>query len=262
MPVPPAYEIAEATRVVESFADDLSRWYLRRSRKRAEALPVLRQVLLETAKLIAPFMPFFAEALHQSLHGKKESVHMEDWLVCDDAMIDKELTDDMAEVRRIASLAFAARAEGKIKVRQPLTSLTIKVLALQGKLDLLAILADEVNVKKVLFDEKLEKEIVLNTAITPELEREGIYRDLVRMAQGLRQSAGCNPHDAVIVYIEAGEKARGVLEEVQVKFTKDINAKEIIFTRTDESPRVGKFAAEATEEIGGVSVWIGLVRLM
>ena len=245
-----AYEVAEATQVLEAFADDLSRWYLRRSRKRAEVLPVLRYVLLETSKLIAPFMPFFAEALYQSLKGEKESVHMEYWFAPDEVRMDVELTSAMAEVRRVASLALASRAEEKLKVRQPLASLTVRSLALQGKAELCAILADEVNVKEILFDEKLEKEITLDTVITPELEREGIYRDLVRMAQGLRQSAGCNPADAVTLHIEVGDKARAALEAMRAEFLKDVNAKDIVFTRTDT------FAAESTEEISGTSVWM------
>ena len=247
-----AYEVAEATQVLEVFADDLSRWYLRRSRKRAEALPVLRYVLLETSKLIAPFMPFFAEALYKSLGGEKESVHMEDWFAPHGAVVGEELTLAMAEVRRVASLALASRAEEKLKVRQPLQSLAVKSPALQGKAELCAILADEVNVKEVIFDEKLEKEIALDTVITPELEREGIYRDLVRMAQGLRQTAGCSPADAVTFYIEAGEKARAALESMRAEFLKDVNAKGVLFARTDT------FAAEATEEIGGAPVWAAI----
>ena len=248
-----AYEVAEATQVLESFADDLSRWYLRRSRKRAEALPVLRYVLLETSKLVAPFMPFFAEALYQSLKGEKESVHMEDWFAPQGAVIGNELNEGMAEVRRVASLALASRAEEKLKVRQPLASLTVKSLVLQGKSELCTILADEVNVKEICFDEKLEKEIALDIVITPELEREGIYRDLVRMAQGLRQAAGCSPHDAVTLYVEVGDKARTTLEAMRVEFLKDVNAKDIVFARTE------KFSAESNEEIAGASAWMGLV---
>lgn len=247
-----AYEIAEATQALESFADDLSRWYLRRSRKRAEALPVLRYVLLETSKLIAPFMPFFAEALYKSLGGEKESVHMEDWFAPQGAVIGKELNEGMAEVRRVASLALASRAEEKIKVRQPLASLTVKSPVLQGKQELCAILADEVNVKEILFNEKLEKEIALDMVITPELEREGIYRDLVRMAQGLRQTAGCSPADAITLHIEAGDKAHAALEAMRTDFLKDVNAKDVVFARTQN------FVAESTEEIGGAPVWAAI----
>ncbi len=249
------YEIAAATSLIETFADDLSRWYLRRSRKRAEALPVLRHVLIETSKIIAPFMPFFAEALYKSLGGPLESVHMEDWPLSD-ARIDEGLDRGMAEVRRIASLALAVRAEKGIKVRQPLRSLTIRTMKseIRSDAELLSILADEVNVKEVLFEEGVEAEVVLDSIITPELENEGVYRDLVRMAQGLRQQAGSSPQDAVVFHVEAGERARAVLEPALDSFKKDVNARDIVFERTDA------FAAEATEEIGGASAWVGIVR--
>lgn len=178
---------------------------------------------------------------------------MEDWFAPHGAVIGKELIDAMAEVRRVASLALASRAEEKLKVRQPLTSLTVKSSVLQDKIELCAILADEVNVKEIRFDVGMEKEIVLDTVITPELEREGVYRDLVRMAQGLRQSAGCSPADVVTFYVEAGEKVRAALEAMRVEFLKDVNAKDVVFGRAE------KFAAEATEEIGGASSWMGLI---
>lgn len=252
------HEIAEATGLIEAFADDLSRWYLRRSRKRPEALPVLRHILLETSRLIAPFMPFFAEALYLSLGGPKESVHMEDW-PSSDGLVDDVLDLSMAEVRRIASVGLALRATHKIKVRQPLQALKIRNTIRQSTdeirndVELLSILADEVNVKEIMFDEGIADEVALDIKITPELEREGVYRDLVRMAQGLRQSAGCSPHDTVIFHVEAGEGARTALEATIDAFKKDVNAKDVSFVRT------ASFAVEATEEIGGASVWMGIV---
>jgi isoleucyl-tRNA synthetase len=248
-----AYQVAEATEVIELLADDLSRWYLRRSRKRVDTLPVLKYVLLEISKLIAPFMPFFAEALYKSLGGPKESVHMEDWFAPHDVVADDELIALMAEVRRVASLALADRAEAKIKVRQPLVSLTVKAGILDGKAKLCAILADEINVKEIRFNAGMEKETLLDITITPELEREGIYRDLVRMAQGLRQSAGCTPHEAVTFHIEAGDAARTALEVMRSEFVKDVNAKDLVFSAAQ------KVTAEATEEIGGSSVRMGII---
>jgi isoleucyl-tRNA synthetase len=250
------YEIAEATGLIEAFADDLSRWYLRRSRKRAEALPVLRHILSETSRLIAPFMPFFAEALYLSLGGPMASVHMESWPLSDD-LVDNVLEAGMAEARRIASIALAARAEKGVKVRQPLQSLTLKAdpwVASPVREDFISILKDEVNVKEVLFDEGITDEVLLDTTITPELEREGIYRDLVRMAQGLRQSAGCSPRDAVTFHIEAGEKARAALDARLDVFKKDVHANDVVFVRNDAC------AAEATEDIAGAPVWMGLIR--
>lgn len=249
-----AYEVLEATEILEAFADDVSRWYLRRSRKRAEALPVLRYVLLETSKLIAPFMPFFAEALYKSLGGEKESVHMEDWFAPHGAITHKELIGAMAEVRRVASLALASRAEKQIKVRQPLTSLSVKSSVLKGQSALCEILADEINVKEIIFNEALENEVVFDTVITPELLREGVYRDVVRMVQGLRQDAGLSPEDTVSVYWEGGDSVREVIEGMRVQCMEDVRAKDIVCGRAKEC------IAEGSENIGGAPLWVGLVR--
>ena len=94
------YEIGDAARLIEDFVGDLSRWYIRRSRRRlqkpeskkeyAEVSTVFGYVLVELSKLMAPFTPFFAEALHKSLaQNVKASVHLEDWPKTEKKFIDK-----------------------------------------------------------------------------------------------------------------------------------------------------------------------------
>ena len=134
------YEVGDAGRLIESFIDDLSRWYIRRSRgifqdvakggsaskkQWQSASATLYYVLAELSKLLAPFAPFFAEALHQSL-GEESSVHLMDWPKAEKGLIDKELLDQMAEVRRLTALALAEREKAGIKVRQPLQKLKVK----------------------------------------------------------------------------------------------------------------------------------------
>ncbi len=252
-----AYEIGDAARAIESFANDLSRWYLRRSRKRVEALPVLRRMLLELSKLIAPFMPFFADALYLSLGGKEESVHLEDWPKPDAFDASDVLIAGMAEVRRVASDALALRADLKIKVRQPLASLTIlnPKSTIMHHADLLEILKDEVNVKEVLFIIEGEELPVLRSSesvgvkldiiITPELKTEGIYRDLVRMAQGLRQSAGFVPADKAVFVTDVAGEAKDALEAMRESFMSSTGASDILFTEVSDC------VAEAEEEIAG-----------
>ncbi len=130
-----SYEIGEAARSIEQFIDDLSHWYIRRSRKRLQrsenekdynqAIATFRYVFEELAKLFAPFAPFFAEALYQSFYPNK-SVHLTEWPIAQKQLIDQDLITGMAEVRRIASDALALRAKLGIKVRQPLQKLKIK----------------------------------------------------------------------------------------------------------------------------------------
>jgi isoleucyl-tRNA synthetase len=257
------YGVSGAAREIESFAGDLSRWYIRRSRRRFQkpesqkdyeaALGTLNYVLLETSKLIAPFTPFFAEALYRSL-GAGESVHLEDWPKTNKKLIDKKLLGEMETVRLVASLALAKRAELGIKVRQPLQELKVRSHELRNK-KLLEVLRDEVNVRKITFDSKVKDEIELDTEITHELKEEGWFRELVRLTQGLRQDAGLEPKDAIIFVTELPKELRFVLQKNEKLFKKEVNAKAIEYRRSD------KFEAELETKLGQWPVWVALRRV-
>jgi isoleucyl-tRNA synthetase len=161
------YDVTGATRPIQAFVEDLSKWYLRRSRRRFwksdtdddkdSAYRTLYQALVTLSKLLAPSMPFLAEALHQNLvrtvvEGAPESVHQADWPGYDPEQIDEVLNDEMRLVMRLASLGHAARNQAGIKVRQPLGEAAFSVgrpdeaVALERHAELLA---DELNVKTV-----------------------------------------------------------------------------------------------------------------
>ncbi len=188
------YELDTAARPLLVFIDDLSTWYVRRSRDRFKidgedkdsALATLRQVLLTVAKVMAPVMPFFADDLYRRM-GAGESVHLADWPEA--TPVDEQLLSDMAHARRLVSLGLELREKAGIKVRQPLgifeTSST-----LAGPLR--AIVADELNVKEVKINSAGEK---LDTEITPELKEEGTYREWVRAIQGWRKEQGLRVAD-------------------------------------------------------------------
>jgi len=162
-----AYDALAATRPIQAFVEDLSKWYLRCSRLRfrkneneaekRSAYETLYETLVITSKLLAPSMPFLAEALHHNLvrqvdPSAPESVHMCDWPEADLTAIDPQLKSDMRLIRRLASLGQAARTKAGIKVSQPLTEAAfalekdeeIKVLGRHAGL-----LADALNVKRV-----------------------------------------------------------------------------------------------------------------
>ncbi|TAK14191.1 MAG: isoleucine--tRNA ligase [Anaerolineae bacterium] len=162
-----AYDVPGATRPIQNFVEDLSKWYLRRSRRRywrseadadkLAAYATLYEVLVTLSKLLAPTMPFLAEELYQNLvrpvdGGAPESVHMADWPEADLAAIDETLNREMALVMKLASLGHAARNAAAIKVRQPLAEVAFSVgqaheaEAVTKHADLLA---DELNVKAV-----------------------------------------------------------------------------------------------------------------
>ncbi len=272
------YEIRDAALAIGSFIDDLSRWYIRRSRRRfqparrsfgekgregnqrdyREASATLGFVIRETAKLVAPFTPFFAEAIFSSFG--KESVHLADWPTLRSRSgrttreAERKLLKGMTEVRRIASIVLAKRAEAGIKVRQPLGKLVLGTKNSELKKDkrLLQILADEVNVKSVVFDKKLKENIGLDLMITPELKAEGILRELVRAVQDLRQGAGFSPKDKIIVMAELPKTARAALERYEKLFLDEVGARFIEYKRSD------KFKAEIAMKIEGEDAWLAV----
>lgn len=215
------YDIVKAARLFIDFIDDLSNWYIRRSRKRfrdsdKQAGQTLSYVLLKTTKLIAPFAPFFSEYLYQEL-GEKQSVHLADYPKLEKKLIDPKLEGKMKKVRIITMEALAQRAEAGIKVRQPLAELKIRDRLDNNFLDLIK---DEVNVKKISFG----KEIKLNTKINKELEKEGEYRELIRNINKIRKEMDLTPKD--LVSIESTFKI-----DDTAKFKKEVGAKEFRFKK-------------------------------
>lgn len=219
-----AYKINEASKELEHFVDDLSRWYLRRSRTVFQkpsskkdlqnSAEVLAYVLGETAKIIAPFTPFVAESLWQKLGGQKQnkSVHLCDWPKAQKLKTkEKNLLEQMAVIRDLASLGLQIRQTSGIKVRQPLRVLEVSstVKKIIKSKELWEILKDELNIKEIKFvshftkidgfkESNLNKlNANLDTTITAELYKEGLMNDLVRGLQDLRQKAGLKPGDLI-----------------------------------------------------------------
>ncbi|MBI2013026.1 MAG: class I tRNA ligase family protein, partial [Candidatus Colwellbacteria bacterium] len=249
------YEIGAAARAIELLVDDLSRWYIRRSRQRPEMQETLGTVLLEISKMIAPFAPFLGEILYLStsevgrLRALK-SVHLEDWPKADASLIDAELIQNMKKVRELAALALAERSAAGIKVRQPLATLKIKTTELKDESGLLDILKDEVNVKEVVVDEGLAREVELSTEVSGALKEEGIVREFIRMIQGLRREAGLEPKNKINLYIHAPAFVETLEKHVKA-LGEEVNAAEVSFRKSE------KFDAELSTKIDGIEAWIG-----
>lgn len=203
------YEIDRGARPIADFIDDLSTWYLRRSRTRPEALPKLREVLITFAQVIAPFMPFMAEDIYKRLKGDKESVHLETWPEAKKSLLEKffpsKVLENMESVRKIVTLALEARMKANVKVRQPLGKLTIKS---EFSEEYLEIIKDELNVKQVVVDKTLSEEVLLDTTLTPELVEEGRVRDAIRAVQEWRKEQNLKP----------GENAQFTMNNEQREF--------------------------------------------
>jgi isoleucyl-tRNA synthetase len=186
------YDVTPAARAIEIFVvEDLSQWWLRRSRKRTEALGLLRHVLLELSKLLAPFVPFTAEDMHTRLHaGSKigtESVHFHDWPAANAAHIDEKLEEQMQNIRAVITEGLALRKNASIRVRQPLASVTVTSTQSFDK-DLEELIRDELNVKEVKYGAK--DNVTLDTTLTPALRAEGFAREAMRAIQDMRKEAG------------------------------------------------------------------------
>ena len=148
----------------------------------------------------------------------------------------------MERVRDIVSMALEARAKNGIKVRQPLKELRIKNLSFakntEDTEELLQLIKDEVNVKEIIFDPKIEEEVLLDILITPELKKEGQVRELIRAVQDLRKHKDLLPRDKAKLFVATDEKGSVFIEEQKerfkeatmlesIEFSKDVEGKEI-----------------------------------
>jgi isoleucyl-tRNA synthetase len=186
-----AYDNFAACGKITASVDALSNWYVRRSRDRfwaedktapdkLDAYWTLYESLLTTAKLVAPFVPFLAEAIWRNLavapfeSRVRESVHLVDFPSADPAVVDRALSERMNLVREIVSLGRAARMNAKLKVRQPLAKVEV-ILAdrtHQGWLsEHASLIAEELNVKQVEFAAKADQYI--SYTVLPDLKRLG-----------------------------------------------------------------------------------------
>ena len=234
-----AYEIDRAMYSIDDFLEDLSVWYVRRSRERLKSddeadgvatVRTLQFALLEFSKIIAPFMPFIAESTYGKVGGALESVHLDSWPRAGD--IDETLVSDMAEVRKIVGFGLEARARAGIKVRQPLGKIVVKVAkenTLKDKQELIQLIADELNVKSVEFDPQIEATVELDTEITADLKDEGNLRDLLRAVQNLRKESGLKAGEPANMTVFADDRGRKFVETNQIAISKAATISEIKF---------------------------------
>jgi len=236
------YNPTDAGRAIGEFVDDLSNWYVRRSRRRfwksesdddkLAAHHTLYTCLVTVAKLLAPFTPFVAEAIYQNLvrsldADAPESVHLCDWPRAEDFPQDEALMAAMRLAMRVTSLGRAARSKAGIRVRQPLPRLAVKLrfpVEREAVLRLAPLVLDELNVKSLeVVDDEAGLEgltvaadqagyaVGLDTTITPELKEEGLARELVHRLQNLRKAAGLEISDRIVTYYEGWPELRQLL---------------------------------------------------
>ncbi|MFH0905366.1 MAG: isoleucine--tRNA ligase [bacterium] len=204
------YDAFQAALVMEKFVDDLSNWYVRRSRRRfwkgeydtdkQQAYIVLYSVLKDFVKILAPFMPFLSDVIYTNLRAEGEpvSVHLTDWPVVEDKF-DKHLEAliaDMETARSMITVGLELRETAGVRVRQPLQYFSTGRKKLPD--ELVEIIKDELNVKEVKFGAAGPDSLALKKEeITPELILEGQAREIVRTVQVLRKESGLEITDRI-----------------------------------------------------------------
>ncbi|MCK4368799.1 MAG: isoleucine--tRNA ligase [Dehalococcoidales bacterium] len=283
-----AYNPTEAGRRIESFVNDLSNWYVRRSRRRfwksesdadkLAAYTTLYECLVALSKLLAPFTPFLAEEMYQNLVGSAfpeapDSVHLADFPVADEAKIDRQLSADIQLAMKVSSLGRAARSQAGIKVRQPL-AVNYVGIDLKGRESLERVkpqILEELNVKELKYD-SVENVAALDgkgyvvvgespcnsavpTEIPPELEAEGMAREIVRRLQAMRRSAGFDIADHIITYYQ-GE---AYIKQVMGDFADYIKQETLSRQLVDGVPEEGVFTER--HKLSGYDILLGVKRL-
>lgn len=246
------YNIPAALAGVLPFVDDMSNWFVRRSRRRFykseetadknEAYETLHFVLSYLALILAPFVPFLAEELWQNMMGTS-SVHLQDWPEAGE--IDAVLLGKMERCRAIITEGLAVRMDrndgfGQIKVRQPLAKLTYGGEKLEEFYE--QIIAEEVNVKVVEHGDALS----LDKKLTPELEEEGFVRELIRFVQSGRKKAGLNVDDRIKLSVSC---------EVPEQYVETLKS-EVLATTLDD----GNYSYDEVVKVNGEKVTISLEK--
>jgi isoleucyl-tRNA synthetase len=226
------YDPAAATRAIERFVDDLSNWYVRRSRRRfwrsgddrdkRAAYLTLYEVLTALLRTLAPFLPFLSEAIYQNLVRSvdaeaPESIHHTSYPISDGALVDAALEAEVARARALVSLGRAARSQAAIRVRQPLARLRIASAMGAAELppELAADVREELNVKELEFVRDLENVVERVVRPRPDLLGPRLGREFPKVLAALRSGEFTVQADGSVE--AAGQRLTP--EEVQVTLT-------------------------------------------
>lgn len=232
-----AYNLPRAVRPIAEFIDEFSTRWLQLSRERLkgndetdkrQAIITFKIVLLQLSKLMAPFTPFVAEHVYKEIGGNEESVHLEKWPQSNDEFFgspeaisfSNRVKEQMEIVAKIEETGLAARAEAKIKIRQPLARADILGFVLADetyKNELIDLIKAKLNIKDLKFVKSTEFKVDLDTTLTEDLKVEGALRELVRSINDLRKKAGLSIGDRVDVKWQShGEIVNKVFADVKL----------------------------------------------
>jgi isoleucyl-tRNA synthetase len=281
------YNPTEAGRRLEGFVDDLSNWYVRRSRRRfwksendadkLAAYTTLYECLVTLSKLMAPLTPFLAEEMYQNLvcsvlADAPDSVHLTDFPVADESKIDKRLIKEVSAVIELVSKVRALRNEKGMKVRQPISKMVLDIKAewIKRAISRFASeIKEEVNIKEVEFTDDISKydskryafstwgtsSTGIDTQLTPELEMEGIAREVVRRLQTMRRSAGFDIADHIITYYQGDDYIRQVMADFADYIKQETLSQNLVEGVPD------KDVFSQSHKLSGYEITLGVKRL-
>lgn len=199
---------------------------------------------MKLSVILAPFTPFLAEELYQKLGGGNESVHLLDWP--SNYAVDELVLSEMETVRDYVNQALSLRAKERIKIRQPLASVSVPSL---GKfVNFEDILTEELNVKEVIEN----KELALDFTITPELKREGLMREVIRHVQAARKDAGLNVDDRIKLSLSTEDTDL----QLAIKEHEEAIMAETLASQLGE----GEFSYRATVKVEDVELHLSLEK--
>lgn len=237
------YQFFNATSPLVKLIDDLSNWYIRRSRKRFwksdndqdknQAYQTLHYVLVEITKLMAPWSPFISEYLYgqlmQGVGGSLESVHLVSWPLVVEP--DQEILSQMIRLRDLVTEGLAQRAKAGIKLRQPLASAKVRTNFGLNQ-ELIEILTDELNLKQVKEDDQLDQDILVDLELTDRLIAEGMIRDLVRQVQSTRKKLDLEVTDRIKLMVDTeSETVSLAIKEFEGVISTEVLADQIDFAK-------------------------------
>lgn len=241
------YNLPLAIKPILEFVDDLSNWYIRRSRKRfwkSEddldknlAYTTLHYVLVEISKVLAPVTPFISEEIYKNLTGG-ESVHLEDYPSMNASFIDEKLIKDMSVVRESITEGLRIRAQKQLKV----TFFTFNSSRITSEKDFESALP---------FKENIDELVLLDTEITLDLKQEGIAREIVRFIQQARKKANFQVDDRIILGYKGFEQIFEIYNET---IAREVLASEI------KNEKLSDFEYVDRVKIGELELEICLIK--
>ena len=270
------YNIPAVVKEYKAFVNELSKWYIRRSRDRfndndESALSTLYYILVEFSKLLAPICPFISEDIYQNLVRTQdkealESIHLTDFPKTSKNLKNKEILEKMNFVRSVVELGQSLRASTVLKVRQALSTLEVSAKEIELEDWMNGLIMDELNVKEVKLvknltskdkwvssiNEEQKISISLNTNLTPELIKEGTYREIVRSIQNIRKKTGLSYGDKIdLTFKTDNEMLAGTMKDEVAKLKIDIFDDTINESKND-------LQWDATIKINGIDLFIKL----